>query len=61
MLPNIAAFPATWLALMRIGAVMVPMNIAYTPREIAYVVDNGDVQWLVVDATCLPAVLSKTL
>ena len=56
MLPNVAAFPTTWLALMRIGAVMVPMNIAYTAREIAYVVENGDVQWLVVDATCLPAV-----
>jgi crotonobetaine/carnitine-CoA ligase len=56
MLPNIAAFPTTWLALVRIGAVMVPMNIAYTPREIAYVVENGDMQWLVVDASCLPAV-----
>ncbi len=56
MLPNVAMLPATWLALTRIGAVMVPMNIAYTPREIAYVVENGDVQWLVADATSLPAV-----
>lgn len=56
MLPNVAAFPVTWLALMRIGAVMVPMNIAYTPREVAYVIENGDVQWLVVDAACLPTV-----
>jgi crotonobetaine/carnitine-CoA ligase len=55
MLPNIAALPASWLALMRIGAVMVPMNIAYTPREVAYIVENGDVEWLIVDAECLPA------
>ena len=56
MLPNIGVFPTTWLALMRVGAVMVPLNIAYTPREIAYVVENGDVRWLVVDAACLPSV-----
>ena len=56
MLPNIPQMPLTWLALMRIGAVMVPMNIAYTAREITYVVENGDVQHLVVDAACLPAV-----
>ena len=30
MMPNIAAMPITWLALARLGAVMVPMNIAYT-------------------------------
>ncbi|MGE0715577.1 MAG: class I adenylate-forming enzyme family protein [Alphaproteobacteria bacterium] len=53
MLPNVAAFPLTWLALARIGAVMVPMNIAYTAREIAYVVEDGDVEWAVVDAACL--------
>ena len=33
MLPNVLEMPATWLALARLGAVMVPMNVAYTPRE----------------------------
>lgn len=56
MLPNVAAMPLTWLALTLMGAVMVPMNIAYTPREVAYVVDNGDVSWVIVDASCLPAI-----
>ena len=56
MLPNVPAFPVTWLALARMGAVMVPLNIAYTAREITFVVENGDVQFLIVDATCLPAV-----
>jgi len=55
MLPNIAALPTIWLALARIGAVMVPMNIAYTTRELAYVLDDGDVEWLVIDEDCVDA------
>ena len=53
MLPNAMAFPITWLALARLGAVMVPMNPAYTRREIAYVVEDGDVDWVIVDHTRL--------
>jgi crotonobetaine/carnitine-CoA ligase len=53
MLPNIAALPTTWLALARLGAVMIPMNIAYTPREMAYVIENGDAEWLVIHEDCL--------
>jgi acyl-CoA synthetase (AMP-forming)/AMP-acid ligase II len=58
MMPNAPQLPVTWLALTRIGAVMVPMNIAYTPREVTYVVENGDVAWIVLDASCLTAVES---
>jgi crotonobetaine/carnitine-CoA ligase len=53
MLPNVSALPITWLALARLGAVMVPMNIAYTPREMDYVIVDGDVEWLVIDHACL--------
>jgi crotonobetaine/carnitine-CoA ligase len=53
MLPNVSALPITWLALARLGAVMVPMNIAYTPREMDYVIVDGDVDWLVIDHACL--------
>jgi len=49
MLPNIPAMPTTWLALARLGAVMVPMNVAYTPRELSYVVNDAEVCFLVVD------------
>jgi acyl-CoA synthetase (AMP-forming)/AMP-acid ligase II len=49
MLPNIAALPIAWLALARLGAVMVPMNIAYTSRELDYVINDGAVDWLVID------------
>ena len=51
MLPNIAAFPLTWLALGRIGAVMVPINPSYTPREIAHVMKVAEVDWVVTHAT----------
>ncbi|MBV9783363.1 MAG: AMP-binding protein [Acidisphaera sp.] len=55
MLPNVAALPLTWLALARLGAVMVPLNIAYTARELLYVLEDGDVEHLVIDQACLPA------
>lgn len=58
MLPNIEAMPLSWLALMLMGAIMVPCNIAYTAREVAYVVDNGDVSWFIVHAECLPVLES---
>lgn len=48
MLPNIEEFPLTWLAIARIGAVMIPVNVAYTPRELAYVMDDGDAEFLVI-------------
>jgi acyl-CoA synthetase (AMP-forming)/AMP-acid ligase II len=53
MLPNVAAMPTTWLALARLGAVMVPLNIAYTPREMGYVVTDSEVEFLVLDEDCL--------
>ena len=49
MLPNAAAMPTTWLALARLGAVMVPINIAYTPREMSYVVGDAEAEFLVID------------
>ena len=55
MLPNVAAMPTTWLALARLGAIMVPVNIAYTPRELEYVVTNSDSTFLVIHHECLPA------
>lgn len=55
MLPNVVEFPITWLALARIGAVMVPINIAYTGRELKYVIDDSQTQWLVIHNDCLGA------
>lgn len=55
MLPNVAAMPTTWLALARLGAIMVPVNTAYTPRELDYVVVDSDASYLVIHAECLSA------
>lgn len=49
MLPNVPAFPLTWLALARLGAIMVPMNVALTPREMDYVANDAEIGFLVVD------------
>lgn len=55
MLPNIPQFPATWLAIARLGAVMVPVNIGYTGRELHYVLTDSQAGFLVIHADCLPA------
>src|SRR5262249_15458065 len=52
-LPNVAAFPITWLALACLGAVMVPVNIRYTPAELGYVLSDSDTAFLVIDASLL--------
>jgi acyl-coenzyme A synthetase/AMP-(fatty) acid ligase len=48
MLPNIEEFPVTWLAIARLGAVMIPINVSYTARELAYVLEDGDAEFLVI-------------
>ncbi|MGE3646540.1 MAG: class I adenylate-forming enzyme family protein [Beijerinckiaceae bacterium] len=53
MLPNVPEFLIAWFALSRIGAVLVPINPAYTTREVAFVIETGDVEWLFVGASGL--------
>jgi acyl-CoA synthetase (AMP-forming)/AMP-acid ligase II len=55
MMPNIMAFPITWLALGCLGAVMVPINIGYMPRELDCVLKTSNATWLFIHETCLPA------
>ena len=54
MLSNTVEFPITWLALARMGAVMVPINPTYTATELRHVVDVAHVQYLVLESTSLP-------
>ena len=53
MLPNIPETLVTWTAIGRIGAVMVPINFGYTPTELAFVLNDSDAQYLIVDESCL--------
>jgi crotonobetaine/carnitine-CoA ligase len=48
MLANVVEMPITWLALARIGAVMVPVNVRYTGHELHYALTDSDVSHLVI-------------
>jgi acyl-CoA synthetase (AMP-forming)/AMP-acid ligase II len=51
MLGNVPEFPITWLALARLGAVSVPLNPSYTPREVQFIADDTEMTHVVVDAS----------
>ncbi len=53
MLPNVPAFPITWVALGRIGAVMIPVNVGYTQQELSFVLTDADAQFIVIDESAL--------
>lgn len=53
MLPSVPAYAITWMALARLGAVMVPVNMQYKSRELEYVLRDSDTKFLVVDASTL--------
>jgi long-chain acyl-CoA synthetase/crotonobetaine/carnitine-CoA ligase len=42
MLPNCIQFHPTWMALLKIGAVIVPVNPSYTAREVLHVLADSD-------------------
>lgn len=54
MLPNRIEFPALWFAIAKLGAVMVPINMRYTPREIQYVLNDTQAKFAVVDESVWP-------
>ena len=53
MTSNTIEYPITWLALARLGAIMVPVNPAYTASELSYVVDVAGVEFLVLEKASL--------
>jgi acyl-CoA synthetase (AMP-forming)/AMP-acid ligase II len=54
MLPNRPEFPLTWLALAKMGAVMVPLNTRYQAVDLRYVLNDSDAVALITDADLLP-------
>lgn len=55
MLPNVSAFPVSWVALGRIGAVMIPVNTGYTSEELLFVLSDSDSQFVILDSDYLAA------
>ena len=51
---NCEEFALTWLALARLQAVIVPVNVAYTAREIEYTLETSDASFAVVEEEFLP-------
>jgi acyl-CoA synthetase (AMP-forming)/AMP-acid ligase II len=49
MLPSVPAFAVTWMALARLGAVMIPVNTRFTGRELDSVLKESDAEFLVID------------
>lgn len=54
MLPNRIEFPILWFAVAKLGAVLVPINMRYTPREIEYVLSDTQTKIAVVDESAWP-------
>ncbi len=42
MMPNGLEYPLTWLALAKLGALMVPVNIQYQTSELEFVLNNAE-------------------
>lgn len=55
MLPNGAPSVLVWFALMKLGAVIVPVNTAYGGKELDYLLNQSDAQALILAEDYLPA------
>lgn len=51
MLPNRIEFPILWFALAKLGAVMVPIYMHYTQREVEYILSDTQATFAIVDET----------
>lgn len=60
MMSNVPEFVLSWFALAKLGAVLVPVNTAYTSTELDFLLNQSDSQALIVDAALLPAFESMT-
>jgi acyl-CoA synthetase (AMP-forming)/AMP-acid ligase II len=49
MLSNRIEFPVTWLALAVLGAVMVPVNTTYTGKELDYLINDSDSEFIITE------------
>jgi acyl-CoA synthetase (AMP-forming)/AMP-acid ligase II len=47
MLPSVPALAITWMALAKLGAVMLPVNPHYSAREMNHLLREGDAEWLI--------------
>jgi len=53
MMPNVKEGMIAWVAIGRIGAVVVPVNTAYTSSEMYFVLVDSDAQFAIIDSEYL--------
>ncbi len=51
LVPNRPEFVYTWFGLMKIGAVMVPVNVQFKPEEIKYIINNSEANAIITTGT----------
>ena len=54
MAPNLPVWPITWFALAKLGAVLVPVNNRYTARELRYVLEDAEADFLLLHNDYFP-------
>jgi len=54
MLPNGFEFPIAWLAIAKLGAVMVPTNINYKEHDLEYILNDSNASAIVIHSDYLP-------
>ena len=52
-LPNCPEFITTFFGIIKIGAIVVPLNILFKAREVEYLLSNSETKVLVTMASCL--------
>ncbi|MCL4558924.1 MAG: long-chain-fatty-acid--CoA ligase [Deltaproteobacteria bacterium] len=51
LIPNRPEFIYAWFGLMKIGAVMVPINVQFKPEEVKYIVNNSEAGMVITTGT----------
>ena len=54
MLPNGFEFPIAWLAIGKLGAVMVPTNITYKEHDLEYILNDSEASVMLLHKDYLP-------
>lgn len=56
MLRNRAEFPLTWLALAKIGATMVPINVFYKDFDAQYILEHSETTMVITSSEFIPLI-----
>ncbi len=54
MLPSCPTNLISWFALARLGSVLTPVNQSYKAEELAYILENSEAEYLIIDSQYLP-------